>query len=323
MIKTLLTLLLVSLLTASVLGFVFFRLLDPEFLNKQAQKANLYGKLTGNLEQILPTDIEQDGVLTRQDLAEIIPGAISAERFYDFTAQIANSYLSYLTNRSNKVDFNYDLKTIKAATDAKIADRLISRYQNLSTCDQKQLRTFDLANWPTCRLNSSATLENDEEQLIKSKITKLDLLSGIPDQITINSDQSKLGNTKAKVSGALSLIKIIWLSTLVLVLLLFLIYRRKAFFSLAGAFLLVGLITVAFSFIAWDWLARVITELIKSNSNEALLPALTDLITTVIDVLRGATGNISIVTLALGAVFLILGLAWRDRKNALIARTGQ
>lgn len=317
MIKGFFTLILTTLLFLSSLGYVLYTIKQPEFLTAQAREVNFYGRLTNpnNLSPLLEHSDANFG-LDATDTTDVIKAAIPGDTFYDFLGKYLTSTLDYLTGKSSDPAFSYDLASIKLAAQDQLAAKYTVVYKNLPVCQPSQVRTWTLSKGlPSCQLPAGSL----SESAINSQLRELadTSIGNIPDSITREAASSNMAKQRTTVMKILSVVRLVWLATAVFVLLFMVILRRKSFFSLAGAFLLVGVVEVGFSLIAWDWLGKAIAETIAGGETKALAPLITDFATAVLEVLKTIMGNISIVFLSLGALMIILGFIFRPKVEPM------
>jgi|GEM_PF-1296161 len=316
MFKTLLSFILIILIFLSSFGVTVYRLKDPEFLNEQVSKANLYGRLSSRLPQLLPDDFAKGIGLGKEDLADVITAAVDSQTFYSFTSALTREYLLWLTGEKADLQFNYDLTATKVASRERAVDRLLVKYENLPLCDAKQVKTWSTENGlPTCKLPTNNVQSNDIGRLLGQPVDRL--LDQLPNEISTTSPTPTLLQWRANVLTGLQFIRTTWLTTFVFLLLFLLIYRRKGFLSLAFIFLVAGLLEAAFSLIAWDWVGRVITDLLPAKWGDTL-PLTIDLITTVLDVLKKSLSRLSIGLLCIGGLFLVLWVFLRPKQSKMV-----
>ena len=114
---------------------------------------------------------------------------------------------------------------------------------------------------------------------------------------------------------ALSIIKGVWLVTLLVVGLFLLISRSRAFVTLAWSFILVGIFEVGFGLIAWDWLGRLISENFTNGSESQLAPVAIDLSAGILEIFKSTLGNISVIMLIVGVTSLLLAIIYRHKSK--------
>jgi hypothetical protein len=312
MIKTLFGFVLIALIFLSTLGVTVYRSQNPEFLNKQAREANLYGRLTTNLPQVLPDEFGAESGLGKEDVADVLVAVVDGQTFYSFLDSATTSYLSYLTGRSSELNFRYDLTPLKTTGRDRALDRLLAKYEELPVCDNLQARTWTTEHGlPSCKLPAGNVRENDVSRLLGQFLDET--FEPMPDEL-IAEESPKLQRAREQVSGAISLIKLIWVITLAVLLLYLIIYRQRGFLSLAFIFLLTGLVSAAFSLIAWDWVGKLVTELLPEKTN-ALVPLFIDLVTAVLDVLKRTLSAFAVALVLVGALFLLLWIFYRPRSR--------
>lgn len=305
----------ISLLFLSSLSFTLWRLQDPEFLIQRAKDINLYGRLSEPLVKFLDSAKPSSDGQGFGLQAEIIIQAIPPEEFYLFLEQFLTATLGYLTGQKDDLTFRYSLSASKERVELATTDRLLAEYRALPTCQTKQLKGWDFdEQLPDCQLAASGGGQTDitrlANQLAKSQ------LAGLPNDVTIEEPSDKLIAARAVVSNLTRLFQLIWFSTVAGIVGYIIVWRRRAWFGLAAACLSVGIIEVAFSLIAWDWLAKSVQELIGGSQSLEMTAALIDLTAVLLEVMKTIWGNLAIGLLSAGAVFLVLGLASRLPKPA-------
>jgi len=313
MLKLIFNFILIWLVFLSSLGYVAYQLQKPSFLVAEARQVRLYDRLTGQIGAVLPK-ATKDSPFTDAELKDIITQSIDANAFYDFTNQAATAYLDWLTGRADTLTFNYNFTPTKSRLNDTITEKLLAKYNNLPTCQTKDLHTWSTANGlPSCQLPASNVQSNDVESAFRNQATTL--TRDLPDQLTAGVPSPQLLQTRKDVIEALKVIKFIWLVTAAFLALYLLIFRSRAFFSLAVIFLIAGLLEIGFSLIGWEWLRRLVSDSLTKN-NQAVAAFIVDMVSAGIEVLKTLLGNLSIITLSLGGLFLILGVVYAVKRKA-------
>ncbi|QQG49930.1 MAG: hypothetical protein HZB70_03995 [Candidatus Berkelbacteria bacterium] len=312
MFKTLFGLLLVALIFTSSLGFTVNKVKNPEFINHQVREVNLYGRLSANLPNILPDELFSSSPFAREDFADILTSAVDSQTFYAFTDKASVAYLNWLTGETTNLDFSYDLASFKVKAREKAVDRLLSKYDNLPTCNDKQIKAWGTTEGlPSCKLPSDNVRSNDIAGLLGNQVDTV--LATLPNELSAKESPA-LVDVRQNVINVLRFVKLVWGITIAILLLYLVVWRRRAFLSLAFIFLLTGLIEAAFSLIAWDWVGRIVIDLLPSNSSP-FLPLIVDVTTAVLEVLKRSLSSLSIVLLVIGAAFLLLWIFYRPRAD--------
>lgn len=313
MIKTFISLVLIVLLFFSTIAYTFTNAMKPGFLSDQAREVNLYGRLAGNLPIILEKTKLVETPLEPNELAKVITNSIDGNRFYGFLEEYLNAHVNWLTNRVDRLNFTHSIIDIKESLRTSLTQKLIAKHDALPLCEAQQLRNWSFEAME-CKLSESGGA--DIERLASQ--TAGEIVTDLPDEIRVNEASPNLVSAQSTVSRLLRLSQIIWLITVAALSLFLVIYQRKAFLSLAAIFLLVGVFQVLFSRIAWDWVAGLVADMFSAGRDTALFaPLIANLIKTVIEVLKTILGNLSIVTLGTGAIFLVLAITFRPRPKNL------
>jgi len=318
MLKGFFGLILTGLLFFSSLGFVVFRLGSADFIVEQAREVSLYGRLINNIEPLLGfREGNKPPLLEGEELSEVVRSAVDGEQFYDFLGRYLKAHLEWLTGERETLNFSDDVTAVKQKASNELAAKVLAKYEGLPSCQANQLKTWSLdEGLPECKLSEgSASSRQDIATQIRSLANEQ--ISGIPNRIVSNNPSTNMHSTRENLGRILTLIKLLWLLTGALVILFFIISRRGAFFTLAGAFLLVGVIEVGFSLIAWDWLAKNIADFVSSGEAAVLAPLIVDFASTILEVFQTALGSISIVFLIAGASMLAAGFIWRPKPSIL------
>jgi len=307
MLKTFFGFLLAVAVFFSTLGIVLIRLQNPDFLVKQAREINLYGRLADNLEPLLAHGSAEELSLTPQELNDALKTAIDGEQFYDFISLYLRAVIPWLTGDTNELQFSYSLAESKSRFRDQLSAKLTNKYENLPECQSNQLKNWGFdSGLPECRLSGgSAEVEIQIDSLVGARVDEL------PDDILLNEPSSNLLQMRANVIRAGQAVKAVHLATVVLIGLMLLIWRARALTTIGGAFLFVGLVQLGFSLVAWDWVGRNVADLLSGGGESAqLAPIGLDLATTILEVLKTALGNLTILTLSSGVLMIILGLIY-------------
>lgn len=306
MLKSLLYLLLIVLLFVSTIGYVGYQLVRPGFLVAQAENVHLYQQATSQIGTFLPKDALAGSAFSSTDLENILTKAIDANTFYQTLDQASGAYLDYLTGRSANLSYQLNLAPIKTKVADQAKATLVANYQGLPTCKPAELKKWDAANtFPTCQLPTSNVQATDVNSLLGNQVDKM--LANVPDRWSAPTPNAGLQQARVRVSQVLQLIRISWLATLGVIVLTVLVLRRRAFLPLALVFLVVGAIEVGFSLIAWDYLKRLITDIvIHPETSQAMMTMIGTIADDITQTLKTIFGNLSIITLSIGGFFLII-----------------
>ncbi len=318
--KTLLSLILVFLLSVSSLGYVAKRLQNPEFLISQAREVNFYGRLSSQLGENLPDGFIEGYPLTKEETTAVITEAVDADTFYGFMEVYVGAYLDYLTGQSETVTFQYNLVPTKERLVEAMATKLIAKYQSLPTCTAEQTRSWDIEKaFPNCQLPPGSIEDGSVNSQLKSQLTKN--VNQLPDEVNSNQSVGNDNGMRNIVKIANIAINISWIATLLVILLMLLVWRRKAFIPLAISLLFVGLIQVGFSLVAWDWIAQNISDALvgKFGGGGQLAPLAIDMAGVALDVLKKTLDNLTIIIIGSGAAMLVLGIIGAVRGNKIVA----
>ncbi len=320
--RTLLSLILVFLLSVSSLGYVTKRLQNPEFLIAQAREVNFYGRLSSQLGENLPEGFIEGYPLTKEETTAVITETVDAETFYSFMEVYVGAYLDFMTGKSETVAFQYDLIPVKGRLVEAMATKLSAKYQNLPTCTSEQTRNWDIEEeFPVCKLPPGSVQESSIDSQLRSQLTEQ--VNQLPNQVNSNQNIENDNGLRNIVRIANTAINIAWIATLLIILLMLLVYRRKSFIPLAISLLFVGLIQVGFSLVAWDWIAQNISDIVanKFGGGAELAPLAIDMAGVIIDVLKRTLGNLTIIIIGTGGLLLVLGIiaAVRGNKKVLPA----
>lgn len=311
MIKTFLSFPLIVLLFLSTLAYTVYRLENPAFLSGQAREVNLYGRLSNQLETVLPKELSDGLPLPKSDIAEVIRSSIDGPVFYDFLDKFLTSELDWLTGRTDQLAFSYSLSGVKHKAQDALAAKLIARYSSLPACKATELKNWENDQGiPTCKLPETKVASRDVDRVMIASAAKS--LADIPDTVTISGEGQ--ASARTKVVMILKGVTITWAATAIFLALYLVILRRRAFWPLAGIFLVVGLLQIGFSLIAWDWLARTISDSLTGKVDGSILPLLVDLVGVTLEVFKTILGNLSIFFLVSGGVLLVLAVINKIRK---------
>lgn len=317
MLKTFFIFWLIALLFLSSLAFVLFRLKSPEFLVTQAREVNLYGRLTANLEPVIQsTELERYG-LAQPDVADVVKTAVDGERFYDFLGKYLDSNLNWLTGETEVINFSYELAPVKQRLVEEATTKIMTKYNALPVCTMAQLRTWSFDNGlPSCQLAAESARARDIEQDARSSAENL--VKDLPAEIKITQPSERLTEIRYFVSIVLRGIWVIWLATTTLLLLYLILFRTGGFVGLAVAMLVVGLMQIGFSLIAWDWIAKNLSDMLGNSEARSLTPLAIDLVGAVLEVFKTVLGSISILFLSSGGLLLVLGIVSRVTRNKAV-----
>lgn len=314
MIKSFFIFLLTILLFLASLGYVVYRLQNPDFVVAQSRSVNLYGRLVGNVGQFLPTDELINLGLTNTDVTDILKSGLDGEQFYDLTGVVLGAYLPWLTGQTDSLSYSYELGSVKQKLTEATEAKLLAEYYSLPLCTAVQLRNWSFdSGLPSCQL-VAGTLQaksiTNSANLAATKLTE-----GIPDTLSASQASSTLLAVKIKVALAFKIIYAIWGATLLFGLLYLLIFRSSGFISLAICFLLVGLLQIAFSLVGWDWITKTIGDFVGgSGEAKSIAPIVIDLVSVILGAMKTVMGNISIGFLVSGVVLLVLGIISKIHK---------
>jgi hypothetical protein len=315
MLKSTLSFFLIILLFLSTLGYTAKSLENPEFLVEQSRKANLYGRLTNQVQLIVPKETQEATTLSKEEMTEIIITVIDAETFYTVLEEYLTAVMGYLKGSSDGLQFSYSLTSIKQKAADEITQKALAKYAALPVCGQKELSTWDPEKeFPTCKLPEGNVKDNDIERIFKKSATEG--VANLPEAISVTNPSESLKSARGVVMRTNQIVTIVWGLTALIVALMLLLLRAKAFRPLAVTFIIVGLLQIGFSLIAWDWIARAVGELFSGSDAAAVAPIIADIVATVLEILKTTLGNISIVTLGIGVMFLVLAIVhWFHRPK--------
>jgi len=319
--KGLLAVVLVGLLFFSSLGYVAKRLQDPQFLVERTEQANLYGRITNQLTDVLPKDFVKQFPITNDEFIEVVKVAVPSQDFYRFLGVYSGAYLNYWTRQSETIDINYSLKEVKSRASSSLADKINKKYDKLPVCSVDQARRWDIsAEFPSCRLAEGSISRESIEVQIKNLVNNA--VASLPDNVAVSGISEKQQANRNLISTINSATKIIWIATLLIVVLMVAIWRQRSFMALAIALLFVGLVQIGFSLVAWDWIAENIGDAIAGSGNGNLAPLGLDAIAAAIEILKRTLDNLTIIILGSGGALLVLGIiaAIRGRQTINLAK---
>ncbi|MEK7202467.1 MAG: hypothetical protein AAB669_02975 [Patescibacteria group bacterium] len=321
MIKSFFIFLLTILLFLASLGYVVYRLQDPEFVISQARSVNLYGRLVGNVGQFIPSEELKSFGLTNADVTDILKSGFDGEQFYDLTGVVLGAYLPWLTGQTDSLAYSYPLGGVKQKLEGATAAKLSAKYYSLPLCTTAGLRNWSFENsLPSCQL-AAGTLQaksiTNSTNVAASKLTE-----ALPDTLSASQVSPSLAAAKIKVALAFKIIYAIWGATLLLGLLYLLIFRSAGFISLAICFLLVGLLQIAFSLVGWDWITKTIGDFVGgSGEAKSIAPIVIDLASVILGAMKTVMGNISIGFLVSGVALLVLGIISKIHHATLVPKS--
>ncbi len=318
MIKSFCVLLLSILLFFSTLGYVVNRLGDSKFVVEQARSVNLYGRLVGNIGQLLPAGQTKSFGLDNTDVTDIIKSAIGADQFYDFTESFLDAYLPWLTNKTESVVFSYELRSVKQRLADSAASKILTNYNSLPLCRSAELRDWNFEQGlPSCQLPEGTLKSKSVANLANLAATKL--TEGIPDSLSVSQSPSQLLTIRANVTLANKIVQTIWGATLLMMLLYWLIWRASGLISLSICFLLVGILQIVFSLVGWDWLTKTASDFVDGTGGaKSIAPVIIDLVAVILGVMKTTLGNISIGFLVSGGILLVLGIVTKLKTAKFI-----
>jgi hypothetical protein len=314
--KGFLAFILVGLLFISSLGFVANRLQNPDFLVEQTKQANFYGRLTGQLTEVLPKDFVKGFPISNEEFAAITKEAVPENEFYSFLRVYAGAYLDYWTGKSPTIAVDYSLAKVKERAKVALTNKVVANYDKLPECTAEQARNWDISeNFPTCRLAEGSLSRQSIDRQLSLLVSRA--VDGLPANIKTSGVTEQQQANRNLFSTANKAIKIVWIATLLLVILMIVIWRQKSFIALAIALLFVGLVQIGFSLIAWDWIAQNVGDALAGSGKDNLAPIAADAVATALEVLKGTLDNLTIIILGTGGALLVLGIyaAIRGRKT--------
>ncbi len=317
MIKAIFNFFLAWLVLFSSIGFAVYQVQRPGFIGTQSRDVRLYERLSGELGSLLPTDAKKNIPFTDAEIKDIVTTTIDANTFYDIETKVTDTYTGYLTSRSDSLNFTYPLATIKTNLQTAITNAMVAQYASEPTCKTTQLKGWQATNGiPACQLPTNNILSTQVNTLFAQQAASV--ANQLPDSWTLSQPNDGLVKQRGYVTEGVKIIELIWAATFGFILLYLLIFRSRAFLSLAFIFLLAGLLEVGFSYIGWDWLGRTISDSL-TTMNQATAGAITDLVAAVLDIMKTILGNLSIITLSAGGLSLILGIFYKFKKVSDIA----
>lgn len=295
----------------STIGFTLYQVARPNFIATQAQQVDLYNRLAGELDTISPINLNNIP-FTTAEVHDIVVNAIDQTTFYNIFSKASNSYVEWLTGRSDTLDFSFPATGIKTNLQNAITAKLEAKYSALPVCKTSQLKGWQATNGlPACQLASNNVLAGGVNDLLSAQAAGV--VNQIPDTLTVPAPSQGMLSARYYTIEALKVIELIWAITAGVILLYLIVFRSRGFISLAFIFLLAGLLEVGFGFIGWDWLGRLATDSLQ-NLNASTLSLAVQLITATLDVFKTILGNLSIISLASGGLFLLLGLFYKFKK---------
>lgn len=311
MLKAIFNFFLAWLVLFSSVGFTLYQVTRSDFIATQAQKVDLYGRLSGELATISPISLNNIP-LTNAEVRDIVVTSIDQTTFYNMFSKASNSYVDWLTGRSDTLEFSYPMSGIKTNFQNAITAKLIAKYTSLPVCKTSQLKGWQATDGlPSCQLPNNNVLAGNVDGLLSQQATSV--VNQIPDTLVTSAPTQGLLQARYYTIQGLKAIELIWLITFGLILLYLVIFRTRGFISLAFIFLLAGILEVAFGFIGWDWVARLATDSLQ-NFNQSMISAIIQIITAILDVFKTTLGNLSIISLSAGGLFLILGIFYKFKK---------
>lgn len=318
MIKSFFNFILIWLVFFSSLGYTLNRLQDPEFLSEQLREAKTYERLSTHTETFLPKENTENLPFNNQDLEDIIKSTIDANTFYDFTDKWMGAYLKWFKSDEKIVGFSYNMAPFKEKFVTSATDKALVKYDALEKCTNKQLVDWDASKGlPECKISSSANDINTVRPLFKAQIEQS--LKDLPDTLRTGDTPSQTEiDIKTAVQATNKAILIIWVATLLFIALYFVFFRGHAFMSLSIIFIIAGLLEIGFGLIGWEWIRQSLVDSF-TKQEELFAALLVDLSASIIEVLKTILGNLSIITLSVGAISLILGIyfAIKGRSKTL------
>jgi hypothetical protein len=325
-IKGLFNLVLIGLIFLSSVAYTLYKLEDPNFLAEQARKVNLYGRISNQFDNFMPEDFNFVFSLTKEETKSILTYAVDGQTFYDFLGKYLTVNVDWLTGKTNDYNFTYDVTAIKNRARDRSTEIAITRYNNLPLCQANQLRTWNATTaFPVCRLsNTASTTQSDVENMLSTQINTFFTSTNeqgqpiITDTMKLTQPSSELSSWKNSVSTITKGMYITWLITLGFLILYLLVLRRRAFWPLAIIFLIVGLLQIGFSFIAWGWLARALADAFTGTSAASMSSVIADAIGVTMEVLKTIMGSLSIYTLGIGGIMLILAIFFAVKKPKVL-----
>lgn len=327
MIKTLLNFILIVLIFVSTVGYTLNRLQDPEFIITQAREVNVYGRVTNFLPTLFPATEIPGLPLSQADQILIITSAINGETFYDFLNKYLTFHLGWFKGEIKEYQFEYNFIQAKARAETKTTEILLTRYNQLPLCRANQLRGWDASTtFPECKLsNEIVTVDSDIGKMFaslsKNFINATDSAGKeiFPSVMVLDSPSNNLIQARQFITTTNKIVNAIWLITAIFLALYLVILRRRAFFPLAFIFIVVGLLQIGFSYIAWDWLARALVDFFADSDLKEMLALIAEVVATSLEFLKTIMGSLSIISLTTGAISLLIGIILNFRKPKVIS----
>ena len=311
-IKSFFCLILSVLFFLTALSATLIQLENPTFLVDQAQKIDLYGKVSSRLEDLNIGDIAKGSTLSKKDISEILTYSIDGKTFYSALSDSSAAYLNYLTGKTDNINLNIDLKAVKDRAQEKAIARFQSNYDNLPACQPKDIPkwTFD----STCKLPAGTLSDADLARYGRSQSDKV--LKDIPDAITVDHPSEALINGRQTMLSVNKVIHTIWLITGIIALLFLALYRKGSFGTFAVSLILSGLLLLAFSLIGWDYLGKTLADLLQGTAKQMSSWSILgiEIGTQLLNTLKTYVGNISIGMLGVAAALIIISIVSRFKK---------
>lgn len=321
MIKSIFNFVFIWLLFLSSLGFTLYQIQRPDFLTTQVKEVRLYERITGNVGSFIPKEMKAKMPFTDSELKDIVTGTIDAATFYGFLDQAAAAYLEYLTGRQDTIEFTYHLAPLKTTFADALTAKMVAKYAALPICKANQLKSWQAdEGLPECQLPPSNVQSNDVNRLFARQAAEV--TSEWPDDVAMPGASEELIQARSQVTQAIKVIYIIWAVTLGFLLLYLLIFRSRAFLPLAVIFLLAGALEIGFSLIGWQYVSQVVVDLLNSPGQN-LAGFTADMAGALAEVLKTIMGNLSIISLVTGAVFLVIGVIARFHAGVKAVTPGR
>lgn len=304
MIKGLLNLLLIILLFLSGLAITVYRLTDAEFLIQQAREVKTYERLLSSSTSIIPED-KLTG-LTKEEAEQVIAAGIDGNTSYDFLGKYAQTHLDYLTSRSEKIGFFYELEPVKNRSIIKLNEIVLAKYDSLPICTAQQARNWE-SEPMSCKLAGSSSSDNDIKNILAEQTSQI--FSDLPQSVEVKEISFQMQQLRDRVSVALNVIKGVIGVTVLMLGLYLLIYRRAALLAMAVIFGLVGVIQLGFNLYAWDWLVENVKAFVSGGDYAIIAPIVQDVAATIAQLFKSTLGSVSIVNIFAAMFFLMLLIA--------------
>ncbi|MEX1052017.1 MAG: hypothetical protein WEC83_01355, partial [Patescibacteria group bacterium] len=251
------------------------------------------------------------------ETTDLITDVIDAETFYGFLDVYAATYLNYFTGKSDSLAFQYNLTEIKTRLVDNLTAKLLVKYSALPTCTSEQTRAWDIQKeFPNCQLPAGSVKAGSIETQLKTQVSGQ--VDQLPDEVNTTLTQGNNDSVRNVFKIANSAINIAWIATLLVLILLVVIWRRKSFVPIAIALLFVGLVQIGFSLVAWDWIAKNVADSLGQGAGE-LTPLALEVAGTVIELLKKTLANLTIIILGAGGALLVLGIIGAVRGNKITA----